>query len=97
MSFKDAFVGQQHLVLLDQPPSAPLAANGNPTQYRLLAFGRRLARESDPNSGESGRLDYTATLTDPAGITPAWQACDGGFYYATADGKVHMLLGAKEK
>ncbi len=52
------------------------------------------ARERDPNSGESGRLDYAATLTDPAGIQPAWQACDGGFYYATDDGKVHMLRGA---
>ena len=33
-------------------------------------------------------------MTDPAGITPMWQAADAGFYYVTADDKLHMLLGA---
>ncbi len=92
---RDAFCCQHHLVLLDQPAGARRVANGDPTQIRLLAFSRRPAHENDPNSAESGRLDYDDTLTDPAGIQPdSWQACDGGFYYATDDGKVHMLRGA---
>jgi hypothetical protein len=96
ISLRQAFCSRQHLVVLDQPVSAATAANGDPTVVRLLAYSRRLARENDPNS-ESGRLDYPVTLTDPAGIQPAsWQACDGGFYYATDDGKVHMLRGAKD-
>jgi PQQ-like domain len=92
VNYRDAFIGQSHLVVLDQPP---VAGNG-PQSYRLHAFGR-YQKEADASPGESGRLDYSFTVNDPAGIAPQWQACDGGFYYATSDGKVRMLVGAKPK
>jgi hypothetical protein len=90
VNFRDAFIGQSHLVLLDQPQAPP----NSPQSYRLHAFGR-YQKEADSNPGESGRLDYSVTVSDPAGIAPQWQACDGGFYYATSDGKVRMMVGAK--
>lgn len=72
-----------------QPAPAPKATI-SPT-YRLYGFGRyHTAR------GESGRLDYDLKINDPAGITPSWQALDGGICYLTADHKVHVLLGAKQ-
>jgi hypothetical protein len=41
-------------------------------------------------------VDYVVAVNDPAGVLPQWQAVDGGFYYATADGKVHMLVGGAQ-
>jgi hypothetical protein len=35
-------------------------------------------------------------VSDPAGVVPQWQACDGGFFYTTGDGKVKMLLGSEQ-
>lgn len=81
VNFRDAFIGQRHLVLLDQPAATEASKQG----YRLHAFGR-----------ETGRLDYPVAVSDPAGIAPQWQAADGSFYYATVDGKVRMLKGAAD-
>ena len=47
-------------------------------------------------AAETGRVDYVVAVNDPAGVLPQWQAVDGGFYYATADGKVHMLVGGAQ-
>jgi hypothetical protein len=89
MNFRDAFAGTTHLVVLDQPTPG---AGGGPAKYRLHAF----ARYKSKGSGESGKLDFSVPVTDPAGIAPQWQACDGGFFYATSDGKVKALLGADQ-
>src|SRR5207248_8994276 len=61
--------------------------------YRLHAVGRYAVSEKNP--AESGRLDHVKDVSDPAGITPSWQPADGGFYYLTADHKLHMLLVAR--
>jgi outer membrane protein assembly factor BamB len=76
----------------------PAAANQDapaPAAYRLYML-RRSPAPSAPNKGESGVLDHIVSVTDPAGVAPQWQACDGGFYYATNDGKVRVLLGAEQ-
>jgi hypothetical protein len=103
-NFRDAFVGTRHLVVLDQPsggnappavaPAAGGAAAPQAGQYRLLVFARYPAQSAN-NKGESGRLDHSFTVSDPNGIVPQWQACDGGFFYATGDGKVKALIGAE--
>ena len=49
---------------------------------------------SEKNPAESGRLDYVKEVTDPAGISGAWQAVDGGFCYLTGDGKLKMVVGS---
>jgi outer membrane protein assembly factor BamB/tetratricopeptide (TPR) repeat protein len=72
-------------------PAAPVSTG----QYRLHVFAR-YPSASTPNKSESGRLDHSFTVSDPAGVAPQWQACDGGFFYATGDGKVKMLLGSEQ-
>jgi hypothetical protein len=75
------------------PPVQPNGAPAGPShEYRLQIFGRYPV--SDKNPAESGRLDYLQTVTDPAGISPSWQAADGAFYYLTADSKLHLLRGS---
>ena len=91
MNFRDGFLGTTHAVILDQP--TPSAENAKPT-YRLHAFARYPSAQA---KGESGKLDYSVTISDPAGVAPQWQAADGGFYYATADGKVRMLVGSDQE
>ena len=84
------------------PPNNNAAANapgvdpGKGTGVYRLHMLRRLPAYSAPNGGESGVLDHTVTVTEPAGIAPQWQACDGGFFYATSDGKVKALMGAEK-
>ncbi|HET6251407.1 MAG TPA: PQQ-binding-like beta-propeller repeat protein [Tepidisphaeraceae bacterium] len=73
----------------DANGAAPLVG-----QLRLQLF--RLTPISDKNPAESGNMDYLQTITDSVGITTQWQACDGGFYYLTADSKLHLLRGSKE-
>jgi hypothetical protein len=94
------FVAQQQLVpggpqIVEQaaPPPAPVPAKPSP-MFRLHIYG--LYAVSDKNPAQSGRLDYVKEVTDPAGITGNWQPIDGGFAYQTGDGKVKMLLGARE-
>ena len=91
VNFRDAFIGQNHWSLLDQPagPAAQRRPDLPPARLRPLPEGSRR------HPGESGRLDYSVTVTDPAGIAPQWQACDGGFYYATSDGKVQDAGGGE--
>jgi hypothetical protein len=109
MSAQMSFIGQDYLLLLNggtppvapnpaapnAPPAgaAPPPANQQPAvspSYTIYAFSR-----SERNGRESGRLDYSTPISDPAGITSAWQAMDGGLAYLTADHKLHMLIGAK--
>ena len=79
---------------LQAPPDAePPPVKPSP-RYRLHIYG--IYPVSEKNPAQSGRLDYVKEVTDPAGITGNWQAMDGGFAYQTADGKVKMLLGARE-
>ena len=73
---------------INPPPERP-----SPT-YRLHVYG--IYPVSDKNPAQSGRLDYVKEVADPAGITSNWQPIDGGFAYQTADGKVKMLLGARQ-
>lgn len=91
MNFRDGFVGTTHVVILDQP--TPSAENAKP-QYRLHAFARYVSAQA---KGESGKLDYSVTVSDPGGLAPQWQAADGGFFYATGDGKVRMLVGTDQE
>ena len=100
-NIRDAFIGQDFLVLLDKPPSnaaglppRPEEANQPAKTWRLHAYGRYPVSAENP--GESGRLDYVREVTDPAGITNAWQAADGGFYFLTAAGRLQMLAGGGE-
>ena len=74
----------------------PLPANGGvrPADgLRSAPLG--LYPASPTNSAQSGRLDFKVDLTDSAGITGAWQAVDGGFYFLTGDQKLHILRGAR--
>jgi outer membrane protein assembly factor BamB len=93
VNLREAFVGQNHLVLLDQ--SAP-TGDGAAAHFRLYAIGRYRSEEAGAPATETGRVDYVVAVNDPAGVLPQWQAVDGGFYYATADGKVHMLVGGAQ-
>jgi outer membrane protein assembly factor BamB len=81
---RDVLFGKNHVVLLSEP-GLPQPRRG---EYQLLAFGRY-----PPKSGgtaESGRLDYDPRIIEKEPITQ-WQAAQGGFYYLTADGKLHFL------
>jgi hypothetical protein len=75
-------------------PAPDGAAPAAITDYKLQIFGRYPVSATNPK--ETGRLDYDPTIADPAGITPQWQASDGGFYYLTADSKLHVLRGSQE-
>jgi hypothetical protein len=102
MSEQMSFIGKDYLILLNggAPAPAPAAAanaqpNAAPQQpalsrtYTVYAFSRLLK-----NGKESGRLDYSAAVTDQAGITTSWQAIEGGLVYLSNDHKLHMLMGA---
>jgi outer membrane protein assembly factor BamB/tetratricopeptide (TPR) repeat protein len=108
MSVQTSFIGKDYVVLLSPatapPPPAPdpnapagaaapqaPAVAVSPT-WNLYAFRRQII-----NGGkESGVMDYSLPITDPAGITSTWQPMDGGLAYLSADKKLHMLLGAKQ-
>ena len=87
---------QQQLAILTQQTSDTDAGqadeNAKPAPaYRLDLFSRSPASDTDP--AESGVLKAATSITDPAGVLPAWQPVEGGFYYLTGDSKLHMLRG----
>ena len=111
MSAQISFIGKDYLVLLSgatappppvqpvaapNPPPAPCCACGSAEQaavsptYTLYAFSR-----AEKNGRESGRLDYSTNIANPASITTSWQPMDGGLAYLSADRKMHILIGAK--
>lgn len=101
MTAQMSFIGQDYLILLNgggaSAPNAPAAGAAQPApaatvspSYTIYAFSR-----ASKNGKESGRLDYSTPVTDPAGITTSWQAFDGGLAYLSADHKLHLLMGGK--
>lgn len=104
-NFLATFIGEDYLVLLDNPTpkaavgGAPLPqrtrqADGGKT-HRLSAFSRATLPESGDR--ESGVWDYIHWLDYASPLTPdQWQAVEGGFYFRTDDGKLHFLRGARE-
>ena len=83
----DALFGKNHVVLLSQPGLAQPRKN----HHMLLAYGRYPGKPGD--TAESGRIDYEPTIVEPREVK-AWQGVEGGFYYLTADGKLHFLTAA---
>jgi outer membrane protein assembly factor BamB/tetratricopeptide (TPR) repeat protein len=88
---RNAFIGKNHIVLLDQPAAEGAEPGASAGHFRLLAFARRPRGEG--KGGESGKIDQTPTVSDPAGIDQ-WQPVEGGFYYRSLDHKAHFLRGA---
>jgi outer membrane protein assembly factor BamB len=74
-------------------PGAPGAGGGPPAQNPPLLMLRTFSRATVEGGGESGLIAHEYELRDAAGIT-SWQVVDGGFYYLTADKKLHFLKGA---
>src|SRR5205823_2914713 len=106
MNIRQVSVGRRYLAILEEEPQngadVPIApdaqppANGPPAPaYRLNLFRR--APISDTNPAESGLYDYSERVADPAGILDTWQSVEGGFYYFTADKKLHLLRGAQDQ
>jgi outer membrane protein assembly factor BamB len=87
----NVFIGKQYAVVL-QSPAPDDGAPPADAPLTLCAFGRYASSPTNPF--ESGRLDYKVQITDPGAATGPWQAVDGGFYYLSADQKLHMLMGA---
>jgi len=104
VNVQDVVAGKQHLAVIEEEPTRQgrAAARGNggaqpvvnsvPASSYVVYLFRRAAI-SPTNPAESGAIDYLEHITDAAGILPTWQAVDGGFYYVTADNKLHMLKG----
>jgi outer membrane protein assembly factor BamB len=92
---RDAMVGQDYIVLLDQISGQNANGPGPRQGYRLLAHRRTLAQQAGGGTIESGLLDYDPVITSPAGISTEWQGVNGGFYYRTLDRAVHFLRGAR--
>lgn len=91
--YQDPHIGKDYFVLLGKPadpaqPNAPVVGN-----FRLHAYCRLPL--NDGTGRESGRLDYSRDITDPAGISE-WLSVEGGFYYRTGDNKLHFLKGARQ-
>jgi outer membrane protein assembly factor BamB len=100
---REAMIGQDYLVLLDQltgglPNPNPAAGQPVPGRqaYRLLGYSRAAIKRDDGQIGESGRLDCDSIIKSPAGISTEWQGVNGGFYYRALDRTVHFLRGARE-
>jgi outer membrane protein assembly factor BamB len=99
-SHRDALAAKDYLVMIDEPANINPNARGrflqaraagapNPPRIKFTAFSRSVT-----DSGrESGVLAHELDLSDNSGIS-AWQIVDGGFYYLTADRKLHFLKGA---
>jgi hypothetical protein len=98
---RDALIGQDYIVLLDQLSGQnPNAGGGGraaaPRQgYRLLAYRRALTQREGVGMVETGLLDYDPMITSNVGISSEWQGVNGGFYYRTLDRTVHFLRGAR--
>jgi len=90
-TIRDAFIGKNHIVLLDQPTPAGVEPPATSGHFRLLAYGRYPKGEG--KTGESGKFDQSPDVTDDAGIDQ-WQPVDGGFYYRSVDRKAHFLKGS---
>ena len=84
---RDILIARSGLILINDPLSA--GVNDQSTALQLLVYSRR-----PTPSGESGKLEFDPLLSSPSSIT-GWQAADGGFYYLTADQKLHFLKGAR--
>jgi len=104
-SVRDAMIGRDYFVLIDQliagAPNpnrnvAPAQAGAGPQAYRLLAYSRAPIKREDGEIVESGRFDYWETVSSQAGISPEWQGVNGGFYYRTLDRTVRFLQGARQ-
>ncbi len=90
---REAFIGKDFLVLLDEPGAAAGGILGGGPLNRLHAFSR--AKLKDNADRESGLLVYSHNVSDKSGIVQ-WQAVEGGFYYLSGDQKLHFLRGARE-
>lgn len=94
--YQDPFIGKDYFVLLGKlarKPAAPNQPNAAVvSDFRMHAYNRLPL--NDGTGRESGRLDYTRDIKDPAGISQ-WLAVEGGFYYRTGDNTLHFLKGAR--
>lgn len=95
-NIREIDASQQQLVVLSQLTSDTDAGqadeNAKPAlAYRIHLFSRAATSDTDPS--ESGVLKTAMNITDPAGVLPAWQPVEGGFYYLTGDSKLHILRG----
>jgi hypothetical protein len=85
---REVLFGQNHVVVISQPGlSEPRKG-----EYHLQAFARYPGTPGD--TAESGRVDYVMSVREPEAVTH-WQGVAGGFYYLTADGKLHFVTAAK--
>jgi hypothetical protein len=92
---RDAMIGQDYIVLLDQVSAQNGNAPGPRQGYRLLAYSRGQTQRKGVGLVESGLLDYIEVVTSPVGISSEWEGVNGGFYYRTLDRAVHFLRGAR--
>jgi hypothetical protein len=88
VSLRDAFIGNNYVVLLDQP------TNENDPPFRLTMVGRYPVGDQ---RRESGKINGHYSVLDASRSNPQWQAANGGFYYTTADGQVKVLFGTEKK
>ncbi len=82
-----AFFGKNYVVLLGQVTPANVPIPGAARNW-LTGYSRRVL----DNGKESGVLDFSQPVTNPAGIDQ-WQPVEGGFYYHSLDHKLHYLNG----
>jgi hypothetical protein len=88
---RDLVVARGHVLVLTEfggPRGAP-QANQPATSVRISAFSRATVE----TGAESGLYQFFSEISDNSGITK-WQVVDGGFYYLSADQKLHFLRGA---
>jgi outer membrane protein assembly factor BamB len=88
---RDVMIGKKYLVIIEGPQATDDDNSAAP-KYVIRAIG--LYPASPTTTEESGRTDVVHPVTDPGLLTGDWQGVDGGFYYLTADHKLHMLMGA---
>ncbi len=89
-NFRDLFVGRDYVAVLDQPAAA---AASMPACWLDGISRAKLKNDSDR---ETGLWLYKHKLSDPSGIVQV-QPVEGGFYYLTADHKLHLLQGARDR
>jgi outer membrane protein assembly factor BamB/tetratricopeptide (TPR) repeat protein len=109
LNFREAMVGQDHIVLVDQPmawdkvlanarpaPPAPAGLKGAAPPARGQASTLRLfafSRARVSGGRESGLLDGVLSLNNTSGPA-AVQPVAGGFYFLGSDHVLHYLHGA---
>ena len=101
---REAFVAvaSENVLLVDVPAGAAdnAADNGGADRPPTSSMARveTFTRDRLPDGTESGNGRQWKDVTDRAGIDLRhWQAADGGLYYASADGALHLLPGAAAK